>query len=122
MLETVHMPCTYKAVFYIREWYTEKTTASRETPRSEAKAQGPGRGSLCSRYDRSRSRTNTRRVAIGHCADLQQETARGVEPGNRNHHRHPNLPLQKRTNGKFLREPGLRVMNGTGKLGGNINA
>lgn len=45
--------------------------------------------------------------------------ARGVEPGNRNHHRHPNLPLQKITNGKFLRELGLRVMNGMGKLGGN---
>ncbi len=44
MLETVRMPCTYKAVFYIREWYTEKTTASRETPRPEAKAQSPGRG------------------------------------------------------------------------------
>jgi len=45
MLESVHMPCTYSTgLFFTLGSGVEKTTASTETPRPEAKAQGPGRG------------------------------------------------------------------------------
>lgn len=89
-------------------WRKRRHQQKHQGLKPKLKAQGGA--SPCSRYCRSRSRTNTRRDAIGHCADLRQETACGVELGNRNHHRRPNLLLQIRINGKFLREPGLRVI------------
>lgn len=70
------MPFAVDMFFTLRSGGMEQQTALGWSSLVLAGA-GPREGPACSHYSWNRSRVNTSPAAIGHCADLQQETEQG---------------------------------------------